>query len=753
MRFIFRLLPPGAITLLLLAGARDASAQVPAPRDDIPSTADVRGVVSDSATGERIPGASVVLAGTGHGAATNNNGFYLISSVPSGTYQVTASAVGYARRTLTLTVTDGKSQTLNIRLAARLIEGREVVVESHSISSLTERSASVHIITPAAIKQLPTVGQQDLLRSLQILPGIASTSDVSARFFVRGGAGDQNLIMLDGMKIYNPYHAFGLFSVLDPDIIRNAEVYTGAFPAGYGGRLSSVVNVTTRDGNTAKLSGNASASLLSGKVELDGPLGEDNSWMASGRSSLLTSSIDRIIPNSSPMSFDDFFFKGTVGTSTGRFGLRAFTSADDVKPVGLDQPDYSWRNQAVSAVFSSLLADRLYFDATTGYSRSVISQLPKPGSALHAQSSNLEEVTFRAEMTSFLEGQSSLFEGFEFNFPSIADSLYAHNLYPRYYNDQGLEWYAWVRYEGVEGQLRYDMGVHADVVHMINGGPLLQCLQPRVTLTWDFGGSWLAKASYGIFTQNMITISNEDDLISLFDAWVWLPDRLRPEEARHYVLGLEGNLLPSLATSVQVYLKDFRSITLYNPDKVFEEDPDYINGTGIARGMEVLLRYGTALVDLYASYALANVTVSANDATYAPRYDRRHTIKATGTMHLLEGLDATIRWEYGSGYPFTQATGQYSHLTLGSIDTDPYPDGGGTLTQSLGGKNQARLPAYHRIDAGIAYRQAIGMFRATAGVSIINLTDTKNILYYDRTSGKTDYMIPLFPTVSLTLEF
>ncbi|HTR99818.1 MAG TPA: TonB-dependent receptor, partial [Bacteroidota bacterium] len=203
MDFHSRLIPRVAITLLL-AVAWGASAQTPRS-DDAPAGADIRGVVADSATGERIPGANVLLGTTGRGASTNNLGFYLISSVPPGTYRVVVSAVGYARRTLAVTVTDGQSQTLDVRLASRVIEGREVVVESGAIPSLAERSASVHVITPAEVKQLPTVGQQDLLRSLQILPGIASTSDVSARFFVRGGAGDQNLILLDGMKIYNPY--------------------------------------------------------------------------------------------------------------------------------------------------------------------------------------------------------------------------------------------------------------------------------------------------------------------------------------------------------------------------------------------------------------------------------------------------------------------------------------------------------------------------------------------------------------------
>ena len=231
------LLLVGTCVVVLVSGICRACASPRAP-DDTKSGADIEGVIADSATGERVPGANVMLKGTGRGASTSNNGFYLISSVPPGTYELVVGAVGYQRRTVPLTVRGTETQTVNLRIAVRLIETREVVVETQSISSLTERSASVHVITPKELQRLPAAGQQDLLRSLQILPGITSTSDVSAKFFVRGGAGDQNLILLDGMKVYNPFHAFGLFSIFDPDIIRNAEVYTGAFPAGYGGRLS-----------------------------------------------------------------------------------------------------------------------------------------------------------------------------------------------------------------------------------------------------------------------------------------------------------------------------------------------------------------------------------------------------------------------------------------------------------------------------------------------------------------------------------
>ncbi|MGA9121211.1 MAG: TonB-dependent receptor [Bacteroidota bacterium] len=741
------------LVLLVLPGISLRAQSFGTPREETPQVSDVRGIVSDSANGERLLGVNLTVSGTNRGATTNLNGFYIITGLPAGTYELMVSAVGYERRVTTIRVNGRDPLTVNVRLAARVIQTGEVVVRSRGISTLSEQSASVHIITPRELQSIPAVGQQDLLRSLQMLPGITSTSDVSAKFYVRGGAGDQNLILLDGMKIYNPFHAFGLFSILDPDIVQTAEVYTGAFPAGYGGRLSSVVNVTSKEGNLSKISGSANINFLSGKLELDGPFSGDNSWLVSGRSSLFRNAVDKLIPNPAPLSFYDLFLKGTMGTSTGRIGFRGYISGDDVLPNDVDQPNHSWRNSAFSAVLSGLADDRTYFDAAFTYSSSTIKREPKQALSVTPASSKLQEVGLKVEFTSFTESQNTFFEGFEINFPSVDDSLYTNNIFPNEIKDSDIEWYVWLRYQGKMGNLGFDLGIHSDILLIMNGGPLRQGLQPRFTLSYDFGNSWIAKASYGVFTQNLITISNEDDLISLFDAWILLPTELRPEEAHHYVLGLEGNILPSLALNVQTYIKSYRSLTLYNSAKVYPGDPDYLNGTGRAYGSEILLRYASRFVDVYASYALSYVTVSANDVTYSPRYDRRHTAKAVTTFHILPGLEATLRWDYGSGYPFTQSAGFYDRLPLSGIGTDPFPAGPGSPSRTLGEKNAARLPAYHRLDAAVSYALSLGGVRSTVGVSIINLYNQKNILYYDRNTGKTDYMIPFFPTASLSVEF
>lgn len=745
--------------LLILLGiltALSTSAPAPArtavaPPDDAPG-GDIRGIVSDSTTGEKILGVNVRVMGTTRGATTNLSGFYLIANIPGGDWQVVFSAIGYERKERTVRVKPGEQVTVDVRLFPRLIETREVVVEGQSTGALLQRNAMVHSMTAGEFKNLPTSGQPDLLRALQLLPGITSTSDASAKFYVRGGAGDQNLFLLDGMKVYNPYHAFGLFSVFDPDIIKNVDVYTGAYPAGFGGRLSSVVNVTTRDGNLNRIAGAANMNFMSGKLRLEGPIADDNAWLVNGRTSLFSGAINRLVPNPAPTTFYDLFFKGTAGTSTGRVGFRGYFSGDDVRPNDITQPDYQWRNSAVSAVFSSLQGERLYFDVVGSYARTTIARMSKDGNTPPA-TSFLDEVSLRGEFSLFTDGEGTSFEGFEFSFPSINNSFPVVSGGTREIKDGQVEVSVWYRYEGEWGPWRFNLGLHSDLMLLSTGGELLQGIQPRVMVAYDLGGTWNMRLAAGVYTQNLITVGNEDDLVSLFDAWLYLPKELRPEEAYHGVFALEGNVFPSLAASLQVYGKRYPSLTLYNSVKVFPDDPDYINGDGLAYGAEFLLRYSSPLADLNASYAWSRVDVTAGGVSYPPRYDRRNTIKVLGTGHILSNLDLTLRWEYGSGYPFTQGEGFYSRLTLSDLGRDPFPGGTTVRTRVLGPKNAARLPAYYRVDAGITYTIPLGPFRAIFGASVVNLSDAKNILFYDRTTGRTQYMTPFFPTASFTLEY
>ena len=251
----------------------------------------------------------------------------------------------------------------------------------------------------------------------------------------------------------------------------------------------------------------------------------------------------------------------------------------------------------------------------------------------------------------------------------------------------------------------------------------------------------------------MITVNNEDDVISIFDAWIKVPDELKPEQADHYVLGLEGNVLPTLSASFQGYYKHYGSLVTYNREKIDARDPDYVNATGEARGLESLIRYGIPDLDLYASYTLGWTTITTNGFTYYPRYDRRQSLNLLAVVHPLRQFEISLRWEIGSGLPFTQTMGYYDRLTLGDIFRGSYEGETGAPYSILGAKNAARLPAYHRLDASATYRFTYGRLAGSVGVNIINVYDHRNVFYFDRKTGQQIDMLPFFPTATLSLEY
>jgi hypothetical protein len=715
---------------------------------------DIRGSVADSATGEKLPFANIILLNTNKGAASNINGFYLLPNVPPGTYQIAASSIGYEREVRLITVLPGNPLTVNFRLKAKPVEFSEVVVTDRAKRELTEINTSIHVMEQRDIKTVPVAVQEDIFRAIQILPGVVSTSDVNSHFYVRGGAGDQNLILLDGMKIYNPFHAFGIFSIFDSDVIKTTEVYTGAFPPGFGGRLSSVVNMTTREGNATNFSGKANINFVSSKLQLEGPMFEETRWLVSGRKSLFSGTFDRFLNKNVPLSFYDALIKvSREGENNALYGFQGFFSGDELHSGRPDEADYRWRNHAVGFTASGLIQDRLYISAV-GFENSFAAERnPKESKTITPSSTTVTEVGVRAHATLYTDSHDLFFFGFEFSFPRLEYDLINTFGTARHLVSSFVESWAWMRYQAKFEQLQLDGGIHTDVGSLFQRRSSLSLVQPRLNISYLVAPEWRAKASYGRFNQNMITVNNEDDIISIFDAWIQVPDELQSEQSDHYVLGIEGNIVRELSTNVQLYYKHYGSLVTYNRDKVDARDPDYVNGTGRAYGLEALIRYGVPMVDLYAAYTLGWTTVTSNRFTYYPRYDRRHTLNVLAVVHPLERLEATLRWEVGSGFPFTQTIGYYDRLVFGGIFDGSFVGETGKPYSLLGQKNAARLPTYHRLDASVTYRFVIEPLKGTVGLSVINLYNQRNVFYFDRKTGQRVDMLPFFPSAALTIEY
>lgn len=716
--------------------------------------ADVRGVVTDSLTGEKIPYANIAVIGTVRGAVTNNNGFYLLANLPHGTYDVVATSLGYEPRKRSVTVKGKEPITLNFALGSKPVEVNEVLVTGGRKKELEEINTSVHVLDTKELQKVPVAAQGDLFRSIQIIPGIVSSADVSSKFFVRGGAGDQNLIYFDGMKIYNPYHAFGIFSIFDPDIVKTTEVYTGAFPPGYGGRLSSVINIGSRDGNTQGVHGSVVANMVSGKVSLEGPLIGSSNWIVSARKSLFSDSFKKFLKDPPPISFYDVFAKVNLGGGEfGRYSIQTFVSGDDILSPDPNEADHRWRSTSSALTISNLIENHIYFDATVYGSSYTIRRDAKQSTLVRPAESQIADGGIRGEVTMYTDSRDLYFIGFDVNVPSYKYSFINTSNIVVNKDETTIETWAWFRYQFNLDRIKADIGFHSDIIALFGGGNLRSILQPRVNVSYLFDNDWKAKFSFGTFTQHLITLTNEDDVLSLFEAWIFIPENLEPESATHYVAGIGGNLYSELSIDVQAYYKDYTSLVGYNRNKRFYIDPDYINGTGSSYGFETLFRYQYSFLDLYLAYTLGWTSVTFGDFTYTPRYDRRHTVNILNVTHVTDAIDLSVRWELGSGYPFTQTTGVYDRSTLSDLGrSDVVTDNGRPYTV-LGEKNAARLPVYHRLDLTATYALSFGPVRGNAGISLVNVYDSKNTLYYDRKTLQRITMLPFLPSVFVKAEF
>jgi hypothetical protein len=718
-------------------------------------TTDVYGVVTDSLTKQRVPFVNVSVVGTNWGASGNNLGFYFISKLPPGTYEISASSIGYVKASRTVVLRDIKSFELNFQLPPVPIESQEVLVTApRKKLDLETKKTSVHVLERHELKLVPVAGQQDLLQSLKILPGIVSTSDVSSRFYVRGGAGDQNLFLFDGIRIYYPFHALGIYSVFSPEMVDNVEVYTGAFPPGFGGKLSSVVNITARDGRADRIAARVNVNFLSSEFSIEGPAISKTSFIINARKSISSKTFGDVLGQNVPLDFYD----ATVKLSTQPGGVRKFditflTSGDKLKSRSPLEPEYSWRNNGLAFSGSGLPSAKMFVNWLIYMSSYTANRSSTATGSVTSATTSVKEQGLRVNATVYTGPEDLYYFGFDFGFPTL-DYTFVNRLgLNQIIQSSLLDVSAWIRYQTTLGPLQIDGGFHLEVGALFDGSPPEREIQPRLNASYLLAGTWRAKGSIGRFTQRMLTVGNEDDVISIFDAWIRVPKELPTEQADHYVIGISGSLTEQATINAEAYYKDYNSLVVYNRDKIDATDPDYIKGSGQSYGAEVTIRSHSSFVDLYAVYSLSWAKIDNGGLIYYPRYDRRHHIHLMAITHPLKGLTATVRWEFGSGFPFSQTVGYFDRLTLDNALPGQFELETGSPFIILGPKSAARLPAYHRMDINIAYTFNLLGLDCSMGADLLNVYNNKNIFYFDRKTGERVNMLSFFPSATVTVAF
>lgn len=718
--------------------------------------ASIRGFVADSATGEKLPLVNVVIVGKSIGAATDANGFYFLGNIPAGACTIRASLVGY--RLIEKEITLKPKQILNLNLT---LAPTDVMMEG--VTKFAERrirydtEISTQPIGAAEIELVPATVESDLFRTIAILPGIVTTGDVSSQFYVRGGGGDQNLIILDGMTIYNPFHALGIFSIFDSDAIKEAEILKGGFPAEWGNRLSSVINIRTKEGNKNKFAGKVSASLLSAKTMLEGPTPWNGSFMVAARKSYFDDVLQKFVRRQTPFDFYDVIARTNYeGGENMRISLHTLFSQDNITQSSQYEPNYAWKNRAVGISWLQLLENRFLTEVSLSSSSFSGELIPKENTEITPRLSEISDLYFNGNVNYFQDNGDVFGAGFMFRIPHYHYRFVNSSSFLRDDDTRGSETGIWFKYKFKQlTPFAIEVGIRSDFFALLSRYKD-DAFEPRLSTSYALSPDLSLKFSYSRVHQRTISITNEDDVVSLFEVWIPVTKDKPAQEADHYIFGIDGDVqfIPGVNFNVQTYYKYFRRLLDFNREKVDASDPDFIFGNGKSYGLEFFLEHKHPVLYAWFSYSYGFTERSIGPIVYPPRYDRRHNLNFLLSYKMGAGWETNLRWEYGSGLPFSQIVGFYDRLGLeGIFDGSGYGAEQGSPYTVLGEKNKGRLPSYHRLDLSVSKSFQFDFVKATIEANIVNAYDRQNMFYFNRITGERVDMLPFLPTANIRIEF
>ncbi|MBT8196834.1 MAG: TonB-dependent receptor [Bacteroidia bacterium] len=745
-------------------------------------TGTIRGFVYNKSDGEPILFTNVYLKGTTLGAATDVNGYYSIVKIPAGTYTLLVTVLGYDSLSMDITVSANDLITKNLYLNKGSLGLKTVNISAEKIESQTEVQTGVTKVTPDEIKIIPSVGgEPDIAQYLQILPGVVFSGDQGGQLYIRGGTPIQNKVLLDGMVIYNPFHSIGLFSVFDQDYIKTADVYTGGFGSEYGGRISSIMDIKTRDGNKKKLKGLISASPFQARMLLEGPLKKAKSE-SDGTTSFVLSVKNSYLDQSSktlyeyvdkeglPYSYTDVYGKIVMSAKNGsKLNLFGLHFEDDV--TFRDVSELSWRTNGGGASFvlvpssSSVLINGTV--AVTDYGITLTESDGRP------RESNINGFNVDLGFNYFL-GKNELKYGFEFMGFSTDFIFFNSNNRKIESKDNSSELAGFFNYKGVFDKLVIEPGMRLHYYASLSEFSA----EPRFGAKYNISDRVRVKASAGLYSQNFLSASSDRDVVSLFQGFLSSPDDLQDEfkgdivnsrlqKAQHAIIGAEFDLPFNFSLNVEGYIKRFTQLTNLNREKIFDDtaqnfdEPDnlkkdFIIEDGDATGVDFLLKYQQNRLYLWGVYSLGLVERDDGFRTYNPHFDRRHNINMVGSYSFGKGYlwSTSVRWNFGSGFPFSQTAGFFEMLNFGDGINSDYTGTNGELGIVYGPINEGRLPVYHRLDVSVTRTFPLGDNSKLEVVgSLVNAYDQQNIFYFDRIRYERVDQLPVLPSLGASLRF
>ena len=739
----------------------------------------ISGFLEDAETGERLIGASVWDLDTGQGTVTNVYGFFSLT-LERGQANVRFSYIGYEPVTERYLLNRNYNSTIFLRRSLTLPEV-EVTISDTSDFEYNSGVSSL-VISAKDIESMPSLGgEPDLIRHAHLLPGIKTGTDGLGGLMVRGGSLGQNLILIDGVPLYNFNHGAGLFSVVNPLAISKATIIKGGFPARYSGRLSSVVDIRTREGNKHKFEGRVDLSLLSGRLSLEGPIVKGkSSFFASGRLSYLNWFISPLAENykadrnqegTTKYDFYDLnlklnhqfsardrlflsVYKGSdqyLDDSEEEIFVKTPVATEYVRRVLTHEDAYTWGNTTASLRWNHIFSDRLFANTTLTYSKLDVNYntLEQDQAVLQVQDSlvlkilntrrfesNIEDVGGRIDFDYILSPQHTVHLGANVVRHKLTPGALSFDEDREYLQDafnnteqRSLEIAGYIEDEFRPfASLVFNLGV-SFVNWRLEGGDY-RSWQPRFSAYWEAGRNFGLKASYSGMAQFIHRLSQFSIGLPT-DLWVASTERTPPQTSRQVGFGVDFRTPQKINIGIEGYYKRMKNILNYTEGAVvlLNWENNVTRGTGRAYGVEFFAEKRTSNFSWNLNYTLSwsdrKFEQINNGERFPFQFDRRHDLKIGIRKPLTDWLTFSANWVYNTGFATTLPVENFVWFV-----SDPRPGAVGVTAQDFGSKNNFRMPDYHRLDLSLRAKYEAEKSNHFFGIGVYNAYDRRNPLYY-----------------------
>jgi hypothetical protein len=728
----------------------------------------VSGFIRDANTNEAVYDANITVEGTRLGTASNMNGYFVISNIPHGRIKISAAAVGYKTYRSEVTVGRDESKRIEIKLEQETIELEEIEVRVE-IEELPDEAMNIRTgelkLKPRDIKTSATFIQPDLFRSIQSLPGVVSVSDFSAGLYVRGGNSDHNLILYDEITVYNPSHLFGVFSTFIPDALRDSKLIKSAYPAEYGNRLGSVLDIRSRDGNKENFEGNLSLSMFSAEAVATGPVAQGG-FLIAGRRSYIDPILEMLGDE-----YPSYYFwdgQGQLYQDLGpgdRLIFSSYVGSDHLKFREFDM-NLDWGNETYALRWRHLFSPKIFSSTKLSYSNFNI-DMNILGSFKYKNTIN--DISLKNTTEFFASNDLVFRSGFEaqrfmicfdqrFGDNKLMDVEGSYFVYSLF-TDMTKTWNS--RFTLKPGlRVEYNPILSDDFKFL---------LSPRMSIKYLVDDLGYITFGGGRYYQNLFTVQQESQTLQIIDNWFPIDETSPPGIADSYALGLETSrnfFGEDIRFTIEGYYKYLQNLQNWRErgrtvDDIIEEmriDSFFVRSDAHAYGIEFMAEKQLGRINGNISYTYGKVRKTIDEPldekdTFDAHWDIPHSFKTTVNFHLNRKWSFGTALTYTTGRPYTENIGYY---------VEQLEDGSSQITALKGKRNRMRYPDYFRwdISANRTWYFSNGS-KLLLNASVLNLTDRENVQAYiyeedelDNTVKKSVFpMLPILPSLRLSYTY